>query len=65
MWGSKGSSELLKRLVNQNSGLLTSAKKTLRDATQPDKLLQQVMVKAHSVHLVNSLPACSIVAPTH
>ena len=26
---------------------------------------QTVMVKAHSVHLVNSLPACSIVAPTH
>ena len=65
MWGREGSSELPKRLVNQNFGLVTSAKKTLRDATQPDKLLQQVMVKVHTVQLVNSLPACSIIAPTH
>ena len=47
----EGSSELPKRLVNQNLWLVTSAKKTLRDATQPDKLLQQY-VHTHSMRFV-------------
>ena len=34
-------SELPKCLVNENLWLVTSARKTLRDATLPDKLLQQ------------------------
>ena len=42
--------------LNQNLWLVTSAKKTLRDATQPDKLLQHDLTILSQPHEISSSP---------